>query len=217
MLFLSCAEYPHAGRFDPRMLSEQDTIELFFTPDDYESARRSLCGEADDACTWIHVSCNSQREIIRIAWNAIAFGGVRVEGYINFAHIPPNLQHLKLLCQTKLIGEVDTRGLPASLVVLWLEYCAFTGVLDLGQLPGGMLEFVVKANNISAIANFCNLPVNLAWFSISEKNLSGMKIHIGKLPESDLKINLEFCVPEDISFADESDKERVQISAAPAQ
>ena len=51
MLFLSCAEYPNAGRFDPGMLSEQDTIELFFTPDDYETARSALYGKADDACT----------------------------------------------------------------------------------------------------------------------------------------------------------------------
>ena len=161
MLLFSCAEYPHAGRFDPGMLSEQDTIELFFTPNDYEAARSALSGEADDACTWNGVHCNSRHEVTNILWNTQRHGEIRVEGSINFVHIPSNIQRLELLFQRMLIGAVDTRSLPDSLRSFKLVACAFSGVLHLGNLPREMSEFAVQGNKIKDIVHFENLPESL--------------------------------------------------------
>ena len=209
----------HAGRFDPGMLSEQDIVELLFTPNDYEAARAALSGEADDACTWNSVVCNEQREIIKIMWNSIRKGVARVEGSINFAYIPPNIQRLELSNQKKLIGDVNTRSLPGSLRSFILQDCAFTGVLDLGNLPRGIIELDVQRNKITGIVHIENLPENMKWLYIIEKNVEGSGIHIGKLPPTKssqtrgLQMTLGCHAPKNISFADEADRKRVELRA----
>ena len=152
-------------------------------------------------------------------WNGLIIGDVQIEGSINFAYIPPNIQRLELSNQKKLIGAVNTRSLPGSLRSFILQDCAFTGVLDLGNLPRGIIELDVQRNKITGIVHIENLPENMKWLYIIEKNVKGSGIQIGKLPPTKssqtrgLQMTLGCHEPKNASFADEADRKRVELRA----
>ena len=201
-LFVLTADIPSLSRVDPSAFTDQQMMELFFTPTIPRAARMAIGGIDEDACTWYNVTCDASHHIIGVNWYSV---NVSVSGSINFSMMPRHMQSLKLIEQD-INGEIDTSNLPESLVFLTLEACLFTGTLDLGSLPRGMEIFVVADNTISGIVHVCNLPPSLKTIIVEERVQNNGPIHIGKLPESLTKIRLRLGRSVDFECADTGDR-----------
>ena len=136
MILLLSVDIANIGRVNPSTLSDQQLMELFFTPKDYESTRRELEGDEDNACTWRGVRCTGSNEVTLIDWHR---SDLEIEGSIDFRMLRPLLLRLNLYCQP-LTGEVDMSALPTELVTLCIQSCHLTGTLDLGNLPKTLQE-----------------------------------------------------------------------------
>ena len=195
------------GRINPSILTEQQVMELFFTPTYAEDAREDLGGDENDACTWSAVSCTGG-VIEKINWTAEE---IFLQGSIDFSMVPRNIINLVMENQD-LSGTVDTRSLPDSLEEIRLSDCPFTGTLDLGHLPYHLRNITVWQNNIDAVQNICDLPPLLHTLDICERNVpAGSPIHVGKIPSGVWLANLIFASPEDFAFASDADKKRCRI------
>ena len=200
-----CLENSHAGRINPSMLSDQQLMELFFTPDDFDKAREALGGDEDDACSWEGVRCELNSNIRCIDWHCCS---LRVKGAVSFEMLPPRLELLSLYSQ-ELYGEINTTALPKQMECLCVQETFLSGTLDLGSLPRGLTEMTVEHNRISAIVNFFDLPEALYHFEIKEKNIVERSLHIGSLPEGDLEVDIEQCQLQNVTFANPADAKRV--------
>ena len=94
---------------------------------------------------------------------------------------------------------------------IFIEACFFTGTVDCGNLPPNLCEFYIAHNKISGIVNIQHLPASLANFSVVESGISHVPIHVGKLPDSELILDLSECAypRDDITFDDPADRKRV--------
>ena len=167
MHFMLCSDISHLGRFDAHMLTEQQMLELFFTPINEEDARADLRGDADDGCTWTGVTCTDSGSITKIEWCS---WDVHLKGSIDFQRMPPHAKFINFY-DVELTGEIDTTGLPDSLEEICLQDCAFSGTIDLGSLPRGMTAFEVYNNNVTVIQNVRNLPEKLMHLIIHEEHI----------------------------------------------
>ena len=60
-----------AGRMRPSMLSDQQLMELLFTPDNATEARETLEGDEDDACSWKGIMCTDDgRNVTEVIWGS---------------------------------------------------------------------------------------------------------------------------------------------------
>ena len=202
-LIVHTADIHGLGRFETSMLTDQDRMSLFFTPDKAKDARRELEGDEADACSWVGVSCDEDT-ITRIHW---PLSELELVGSINFAMLPPKLEALHLSNQ-ELVGEMNVSCLPETLTSFWVESCLFTGSLDFSTLPSGLEEIVIHENRIQSIANISNLPESLDDFRICEEHLEIDFVEVGKLPNTFLTIKLA-CFGFQVKVLDEVDKERV--------
>ena len=205
MLTLLTADMSGLGRVNRAMLSETQVMELFFVPDDYDDSREKLKGDASDACTWKGLECNTNKQVMRIDWFDY---DLDLAGEINFTMLPQYLCSLVLIDQ-KLRGEVDLCALPMTMLCIQIEFCHVTGTLDLGGLPNGLQGLYFTDNRISGIRNVRNLPVTLRRLQVNETAAQPKSVHIGKLPSSEIRINLYNCGLKEITFEDVADKEQV--------
>ena len=202
-----CADFSMMGRFDPSMLTEQQMLELFFTPKDVNEARADLRGDADDGCTWTGIYCNNHENITRIEWCS---WDVRLIGSIDFQRIPPHTEFINLYNQA-LTGTMDATGFPDSLIEICLQECAFSGAIDLGHLPQGMRVFEVYDNCFTAVQNVRNLPLSLEHLYVEEPNVESEIIHVGALPANDLQANFVGCGFTDLYCERDEDRTRIHI------
>ena len=207
MPFLFTIDTTIAGRCDSSMLTQQQMVELFFTPDDPDKSRKDLKGDPDDACTWEGIECTASGNIHRIEWCSWA---LQLKGSIDFKMFPLHVDFINLYDQG-LYGEVDTIALPDSLEELCLQNCLFTGTLDLGSLPPRMRCFEVLNNEITAMCNVQNIPETVQWLTVREKHIVAKTIYVGALPESKLELKFIDCGFTEVVCARESDVDRVQI------
>ena len=128
MLTFALADTSTMGRVDASMLTQQQMMELFFTPSDYNTAREQLRGAEDDACSWTRVNCDDGKNITWIIW---LVEGIVLAGSIDFSMPPLSLESLSIYRQ-KLIGEIDMCALPQKMEYFGVQECGFTGTLDLG-------------------------------------------------------------------------------------
>ena len=205
MLTFSLADMQRIGRVDATMLSQQQMMELFFTPDDYDVARVQLKGAEDDACSWHEVQCDEAKNITKIEWLSTS---IRLQGSLNFSMLPPKLKSLSMYLQD-LIGEVNVCALPQKMEYFGIQACRFTGTLDLGSLPRTLHHVYIMDNKITGIVNLCNLPEGLQMFQVRDSNVEQAHLHIGALPASKLEIRLEKCKIASITYDDPSDSTRV--------
>ena len=205
MLSLLTQDIAGLSRIDPSTFTDQQMMECFFTPNDFEAARASFGGDEDDACSWKCVECDDFSHIVDIDWNAM---DIYVAGSINFQMIPRNLTFLTLQGQ-ELIGEVDTTSLPVNLQFFCIQQCLFTGTLDLSRLPQGLTDFFVTENKISGLSNFYNFSYSLRTLSIEEE-VQG-SVYISKLPITLFDITLHLGCSAVLAFEDESDRDRVRV------
>ena len=207
MPFLLTIDATLAGRCDPSMLTQQQMVELFFTPEDPKEAREHLKGDPDDACTWEGIDCTEDGDIREILWRGWRFP---LEGSIDFRMFPMAVKFVNIYEQG-LRGDIDTTAFPESLEHLCLDKCFFTGTIDLGSLPPQMRTFEVFYNEITAVCNVQNIPKTVTSLRIREANIVAKTIHVGALPESDLKLSFLECGFTKVVCARESDLERVYI------
>ena len=85
MIFAACCDISHAGRFDIETLSDQQRMDLFITPSDYDSFCAQISGGIDDACTWIGVNCDAAGDICDITWHSLT---LQITGNLDFMMIP---------------------------------------------------------------------------------------------------------------------------------
>ena len=205
MLTLLTADISGLSRFNRAMLSETQVMELFFVPDDYDDAREHLQGDASDACTWTGLECNTNKQVMHIDWFDY---DLYLAGEINFTIFPQHLCTLVLIDQ-KLRGEVNLCALPTTMRCIQIESCPVTGTLDLASLPEGLQTLTFTDNRITGIRNVRNLPVTLRRLQVMESAVQPKSVHIGKLPSSEIRINLYNCGLKEITFEDVADKEQV--------
>ena len=74
-----------------------------------------------------------------------------------------------------------------------------------------MSSFEVMGNKITGVCNVQNIPETLEWLRIQEKSIVEKTIHIGVLPESNLKIEILTRGFTEVVCERESDAKRVQI------
>ena len=196
-----------AGRVDSSMLTQQQMVELFFTPDDPLEARENLKGDPDNACTWEGIECTESGNIHRIEWCSWAF---QMKGSIDFKMVPLAVSCINFFDQG-LYGEIDTTAFPDSFQELSLGNCLFTGTIDLSRLPPRMRSVRVISNKITGVCNVQNIPETMRLLQIQEKNNVEKTIHIGVLPESNLKIEILTRGFTEVIYERESDAKRVQI------
>ena len=200
------SDAPALGRVDPSTLSDQQLMELFFTPDDYEKSRRELGGQEDNACTWERTDCNSDGRLTSISWHASL---VKLKGIIAMAFLPPELKYFNLY-HVALRGEVNTSALPVNLDVVCIENTELSGTLDMANLPRKLTEFVVVENRITAVGDIVNLPETLNYFTIGEQSVLHERIRIGTLPSKYFKIYIADCGFEAVDLENPEDKDRVR-------
>ena len=208
-----CADFSMLGRFDPSMLTEQQMLELFFTPQDENEARADLRGDADDGCTWMGITCTyeyeetTKKSITGIDWCPWE---VHLVGSIDFRRIPPHTEFISLNEQA-LSGTMDATGFPESLTQICLQKCAFSGTIDLGHLPEEMQVFEVYDNCFTAVQNVCDLPYTLESLVIEEPSIESKTIHVGELPANDLQPSFIGCGFIDFSCESDEDRNRIEI------
>ena len=207
MQFLLSSDFTPAGRCDTSMLTQQQMVELLFTPYDPNKSREDLKGDPDDACTWEGVECTEAGDISDIEWHSWV---IQLKGSIDFKMFPMTVKFIKVYFQD-LYGEIDTTAFPESLEYLCLAKCFFTGTIDLGSLPPRMQFFQVSNNKITEVRNVQNFPDTMQCLMISEKHIVAKTIHVGALPENNLKLNFRDCGFSEVICARESDVGRVQI------
>ena len=189
------------SRIDPSTLTDQQMIELFFSPDDFEASRVAFRGDEDDACSWNSVKCDEFGYIVEFHWLNIT-----LDGSINFKMIPRHLIWLNIGFQS-LIGEVETTNLPQNMIFFCIQKCFFTGTVDLGALPRSLTDFYAMENKISGLVNVCNLPSTLRDLQIIE-NIEGT-VNVQKLPETLSQVTFDIGSAVVLNFEDESDRDRV--------
>ena len=202
---LLSADSTHIGRMDASMLSDQQMVELFFTPESYNHARAILQGDEADVCSWVGISCTGG-SVSRIFWPS--GGSNPLIGSIDFGMIPRHLEMLSI-SRHRLYGKVQTQGLPETLEHFQLKDCKFSGTLDLGSLPRGIKVFRVMHNRISGLENIRNLPMSLTTVEISEHKVQQESIRIGEMPPNSLIIFLQGCRIREAEFEDDVDWQRV--------
>ena len=199
-----CADITSLGRMNPSMLSDQQMVELLYTPDDYNHSRRQLQGDADDVCTWRGIYCTEAKEIEAIDWY---IRSATLKGSIDFHMLPPLIKYLEISDQ-RLRGEIDARSLPDGLEYIIIVSCLFTGTLDLGGLPRAMKEAYFKNNHVTAVVNLENFPALLDTLSVQESHNTNKSIRIGKLPQG-LRMLIGDSGFTDVTFADPNDAQAV--------
>ena len=204
-IFSLCVDHAGLGRMQPSMLSEQQRMELLFTPNDASNGRKSLGENEDDACTWNGVDCNDSMQVTRINWGA----SMKLNGEIDFAMLPPRLTYLSIFLH-HLTGSFDVSFLPQNLQFVSLQACNFTGTLDLGNLPRGLEEFYSSDNRITAVVNVENLPETLRVLVVREPYNTISDLHIGKLPERMRSVVFERCRITRVTYEDRRDHYRVK-------
>ena len=202
---LLTADSTYIGRMDVTMLSDQQMVELFFTPENYSHARALLQGDEADVCSWVGISC-TESSVSRIFWQS--WGRIPLIGSIDFGMIPRHLEMLSISRQ-RLYGKVHTQGLPKTLEHFQLKDCNFSGTLDLGSLPRGLKVFRAMHNRISGLENIQNLPMSLTTVEISEHKVQQESIRIGEMPPNSLIIFLQGCRIREADFEDDVDWQRV--------
>ena len=188
------------------MLTEQQMMELFLSPEDPEDARSQLGGVEDDACTWSHVQCEDSK-VTSISWHS---ADLLLGGSIDMVRLPRQLRSLNLYHQP-LRGEADTTDLPETLTVLCIDNCQISGTLDLGSLPPPMMNFTVRGNAISAISNFGGFSSNLYHCQIQNEPIKNKVLRVGKLPENGLRPRLQGCGIIHLLCEDSDDALRVML------
>ena len=99
--------------------------------------------------------------------------------------------------------------LPDTLTIFCAQCCLFTGSLDFSTLPRGLEELFVTWNCIQSIANISNLPESLRYFQIIEEQLENEFVEVGKLPETDVVVQLG-CSGLGVKVLHEVDRKRVK-------
>ena len=195
----------HIGRFDPAMLTDQQLMELFFTPDDRRSQNYGEFADPDDVCSWDGVTCTNDGTVQNISWSSVF---CRIIGTIDFLKMPQHMIELTFF-DAELSGEINTSSLPQSLFRFCVRGCNFHGSLDVSQLPRGLCSFGVSANSITAVSSIVNLPSTILEFIICEEFLDTKSIHIGKLPSPCGRIEISGCGFEKVTFEDPEDAKNV--------
>ena len=131
-------------------------------------------------------------------------------GVIDFQYLPAQI-HVLTLSQSALYGSIDTSNLPRSMLHVLIGACFFTGTVDCGNLPPNLQDFYIAHNQISGIVNIQHLPASLINFQVMEAGIAYVPIHVGKLPDSELLLDLSECAypRDDITFDDPEDQKRV--------
>ena len=210
MLFLLSADVQGLGRFEASMLTDQQAIELFFAPTDYDEARKALGGEEADACTWQDVTCNDKRRIVRIDWHQ---SFIELSGSMDFSMLPRCLEYLNLY-KEDFVGEVHATALPETLIFFCIECCKFTGTLDLSSLPPRIDQLIIRDNYVSALVfpqGTNRLPSKLKALYIKERHILNLPIRIGLLPEGDIDVELGYMSTADVLCESLEDKWRIEI------
>ena len=194
----------HIGRFDASMLTQQQLMELFFTPDESDPQEYAEPRFLDDACSWKGVVCGAGGLVEEIEWVSYM---LQIVGTIDFSKMPRSMVDINFF-EVPLFGEVDTGALPDSLTSICLQDCKFTGSLNMSALPPKLVSFSVAGNRISAVGHISNLPDSLDELAINEVLVAHTDIHIGKLPDTDLVVFLYGGFTK-VTFEDQSDARRV--------
>ena len=191
------------------MLSDQQRMELCFTPDNPVKAREGLRGDPDDACTWERLKCDSDKNIIAVRWHS---AWQHLEGVLDFKLLPAKLTVLSIYEQF-IRGEVDMCALPSTMLAICVQHCRFTGTLDFSALPPDMREIYFRANKITAITDIRNIPVSLSSFVVKEPNIRETTLHIGKLSLGHWNLILHESNITGVTLEDEADRPRVSLFA----
>ena len=203
MLLTLCADLKSIGRFDITLLSDQQRMEMFFTPDCRADAQTAFVGDESDACTWIGVQCDENRNVFEIDWQA---GVISLFGSIDLPMLPTRLRVLRLFDQN-IRGKLTLTELPETLEFISVERTLLHGTLDFGYLPPKMVEVYFAFNLITVIQNMCNFPATLQWINIEEHQIKTKEVHIGVLPPDFTVISVDAGCLKRITFENPSDKE----------
>ena len=195
-----------AGRINTHMLTDQQLMELFFTPDNYEDARAILSGDENDACSWGGIECDVYDGYIKsVGWDRRNFV---LHGSLNFPMFPRSMKFFDMSGQ-RLVGEVDLGHLPETLIFFRFHECAVTGTLDIEKLPRNLKGFFVTENAISDVVNVRNLPRNLENLTVMERRIHKELLFIDTLPKSNTTLNFRYSNIKHFRFVDPADAQKV--------
>ena len=209
--FFLTADDSGLGRFDPAMLSDHMRVQILYTPDDYEQSRNEMKGDEDDSCTWSSITCDEDKVVSEIEWHRMH---IKLCGSLCFQALPPNLIRFNIYKQP-VRGDIDTSNLPRLLEFFCVERTQVTGTVDLGNLPSKLEMLFIMKNKITAIVNVVNLPVSLTDIAVNEKYVKEKSIYVGKLPASELILDILDCGIMDVTCADPADKRRIYTDELP--
>ena len=205
MLSLYFADSTAAGRINTDMLTDQQVMELFFTPDSYKDARAILRGDENDACSWSGIKCDDNGHIKCLDWDHRKYV---LQGSLNFPMFPRNMRLFDISGQ-RLVGAVDLCHLPEALNYFRIHACGVTGTLDIEKLPRNLQYLFVTENAISDVFNVRNLPKNMQELTVNEHGIHKEVLFIEKLPNSYTRLNFQNCDIEHFRFADPADAQKL--------
>ena len=205
MNFLLAADIPGIGRPEAVLLTDQQRMELLFTPKHEAESRAALQGDLFDSCSWNGISCAAGGEVMIINWSS---GNVVLHGSLDFQMIPLHCRRFSLIKQD-LEGEIRTNDLPRNMVNFTVEGCTVYGTVDLGNLPMTLSIFIVCSNRITHIENIINLPDRLDWCRVRDPNVVQESLHIGSLPPGGMRVDLKGCHIKELTLENPSDADRV--------
>ena len=205
MLKLFFTDHIPVGRFSPSSLPDQALMELMYTPDIPAHAEEELYLYEDSACAWRLVECDTDGNVQKIDWHT---PGLQLFGSIDFAMLPHKISHFRLFRQY-VEGEINVRGLPATMRYFCVELCLCSGTVDLRSVPTAMEVLILKENMLTGITDIQNLPEGMKTLVVAEKDIKNVRIRVAELPGRDLKVDLRGCGAIAAVFDVESDRGRV--------
>ena len=181
-------------------------MEMFFTPYEEDTGMYYASGDRDDACTWKGVTCLEDGTVDKIEWTSYV---VSIAGTIEFGRMPQRTTKVQF-SYVNLYGEVDMTFLPQTLKDISMRSCFFSGTLDVGRLPPHLESLSSRDNRISGLCNIRNLPQSLQLFEVMEYGIQTSEIHVGKLPNTGLRIRIRRFAK--MSFDDPADSQKISYT-----
>ena len=175
MKFLFLTADTPIGRFDPSMLSPQESMELLvegFNPEIRRLFQRDD-GEYRSFKEWPHVACNRDGDIVLISWNRLSsFDTRKMTGTFAVEYIPDSV-HTMIFGWMSFDGGLDFTRLPKCSRTFEVQRTRFSGTIDLTSLPDPLVTLVAVNSQFTGTVDLTQLPPNLRFLKLSENKLSG--------------------------------------------
>ena len=173
LALLSTADTSHLGRVDHASLSTQTLMEIFI--EGLEN-RDVICGsteEPNDIDQWRGFAyCPEQPADAAEKQFKIEWCSLNLMGTIDLRWLPRTVVSF-IIWESKLSGSLNLTALPPSIQRLDLSFNAFSGEIDLCYLPVKIETLHLGRNQLSGSLNLEKLPQSLQVLYLNSNRFSG--------------------------------------------